>query len=235
MFGGTLDEAWAVALPELYPWIEFERCRREDWIKWHGIDRKYIHEKAAKAYLDGEASYFASFDEDFPVALNRPEIKQRTLERIRSEFNNAAVNLCESPIEQILLSSLIWTCYGYESGPVEIWDSTLPFGKPDADVLIAPQYQIGRHRVDFAILINGVANEEIKIVVECDGHDFHEKTKQQAARDKSRDRDLQIDGWKVFRFTGSEIWRDHEKCADHVAKLATNEIETQLRRRGLIK
>jgi very-short-patch-repair endonuclease len=129
----------------------------------------------------------------------------------------------------------MWTSYGYRNGPVEIWDSTMPFAKPQADVVIAPQYVIGKHRVDFAIFINGVASEEIKITVEADGHDFHEKTKQQAARDKSRDRDLLIAGWKVLRFTGSEIWRDHAACATQVEDLAVNEIEAQLVRRGIIK
>lgn len=51
------------------------------------------------------------------------------------------------------------------------------------------------------------------ILVECDGHEFHEKTKEQAARDKSRDRDLQAAGFPVYRFTGSEIWRDPVACA----------------------
>jgi very-short-patch-repair endonuclease len=111
----------------------------------------------------------------------------------------------------------------------------MPFGRPEADVVIAPQYQIGKHRVDFAIFINGVANEEIKIVVECDGHEFHEKTKEQAARDKSRDRDLLIAGWKVLRFTGSEIWRDYEACTIQVEALAVNDIEVQLVRRGILK
>ena len=122
------------------------------------------------------------------------------------------------------------------TGPVEIWDTTMPFGKPRASVVLSPQHQIGEHRVDFAIFINGVASdEEIKVVIECDGHDFHEKTKEQAARDKRRDRDLQIAGWKVLRFTGSEIWRNPEACIDHLNQLATKEIEVQLRRRGLIK
>lgn len=111
----------------------------------------------------------------------------------------------------------------------------MPFGKPQTDVVIAPQYHIRDHRVDFAIFVNGIASDEIKIVVECDGHDFHEKTKEQAARDKRRDRDLQIAGWKVLRFTGSEIWRDYYACATHVDALAANEIDAQLRRRGLIK
>lgn len=47
-----------------------------------------------------------------------------------------------------------------------------------------------------------------KYAVELDGHDFHERTKEQAARDKSRDRDLTLLGWRVLRFTGSDVWRD---------------------------
>jgi very-short-patch-repair endonuclease len=61
--------------------------------------------------------------------------------------------------------------------------------------------------VDFAIFVKGIAKEEIKIVVECDGHDFHEKTKGQVARDKSRVRDLEIAGWRVLRFPGSGYMR----------------------------
>jgi len=54
---------------------------------------------------------------------------------------------------------------------------------------------------------------EKKIIVECDGHDFHEKTKVQAAHDKRRDRILQSLGYKVFRFTGSEIHNNAISCA----------------------
>lgn len=48
----------------------------------------------------------------------------------------------------------------------------------------------------------------IKLAVECDGHDYHEKTKEQARRDKEKDRYLKSHGWEVVRFTGSEIYED---------------------------
>lgn len=54
------------------------------------------------------------------------------------------------------------------------------------------------------------------LVVECDGHNFHEKTKQQAQKDKERDRNLQIAGYPVLRFTGSEIWKNPMKCAEEI-------------------
>ncbi len=226
-------------LPGLYPWLRFGgffTC--DDWIESFGIDLSSIDEKAANAYLEGEAAFFETFAEDFVAATGKQRavaLKQNKLEWVRSRFTHAATHLCGSPIEQLLLAALVWIGYGCDRALVEIWDSTMPFEKPQSNIVIAPQYQAGKHRIDFAIFINVIANEEIKIVVECDGHNFHEKTKEQAARDKRRDRDLQIAGWKVLRFTGSEIWRDHKACAAYVSKLATNEIEAQLRRRGLIK
>jgi very-short-patch-repair endonuclease len=85
---------------------------------------------------------------------------------------------------------------------------------------IFPQAKIGDYRVDFLLLhskgLEGVGG----IVIECDGHEFHEKTKEQAAKDKARDRDLQERGYKVFRFSGSEIWRDPFACAREVLQHA---------------
>lgn len=47
----------------------------------------------------------------------------------------------------------------------------------------------------------------VVLAIECDGHDFHEKTKEQARRDKSRDRLLMANGIHTIRFTGSEVFR----------------------------
>jgi very-short-patch-repair endonuclease len=222
-------------LPGLYPWLEFqEYFTRVEWIESFGIDLEYINETAALAYLEGEAVFFKTYGDQYVAAIGGPRavaIKQSKLEKIRGQFIQAA-SACGSPIEQILLAAIVWVAYGPEKQLVEIWDAVAHSAKPLGDVVIAPQYQIGRHRVDFAIFINIVANEEIRIVVECDGHNFHEKTKVQAARDKSRNRDLQIAGWKVLSFTGSEIWQDRTRCAAIVAELVKKDIEAQLCRRG---
>ena len=86
----------------------------------------------------------------------------------------------------------------------------------------APQVQCGSYRVDF-LFIGYCFEEALAIVaVECDGHDFHEKNKEQAARDKSRDRDLALMGIQVMRFTGSEIHRDAVRCVKQVFEFLTN-------------
>jgi hypothetical protein len=53
-----------------------------------------------------------------------------------------------------------------------------------------------------------------RIGVELDGHDFHERTKEQVAYRNQRDRDLQADGWTVLHFSGSELNRDPWKCVN---------------------
>lgn len=63
-----------------------------------------------------------------------------------------------------------------------------------------------------------------RLIVECDGHDFHERTKEQAARDRDRDRQAQLTGIEIFRFTGSELWRDPLGCADQVIAWANRRI-----------
>lgn len=48
------------------------------------------------------------------------------------------------------------------------------------------------------------------LAVEVDGHDYHERTKEQAARDRQRDRDLQSIGVPTMRFTASEVYHDEQ-------------------------
>lgn len=80
-----------------------------------------------------------------------------------------------------------------------------------------------KYRVDF--LVTATNKIDYKIIIECDGHDFHEKTKEQAAKDKKRERFLTSAGYTVFRFTGSEIWKDPLGCLMEVLKYIYPESE----------
>lgn len=62
-----------------------------------------------------------------------------------------------------------------------------------------------------------------KLAVECDGHNFHERTKEQASTDRERDRELQAAGYPVFRFTGSDIWNDPMGCARQALRFLCGE------------
>jgi very-short-patch-repair endonuclease len=97
---------------------------------------------------------------------------------------------------------------------------------------IEPQKEIGSYRVDFLVTLSrigpdynrpittpsgkqlvGTKNVTKRLIVECDGHEFHEKTKEQVRRDRQRDRALQSLGMPVFRYPGSELYRDVFRCA----------------------
>lgn len=92
-------------------------------------------------------------------------------------------------------------------------------GLGDNDLHVFQQVPIGNYQVDFLFVMiansGGVRRTEI-LVVECDGHDFHERTKEQAAKDKFRDRFMLSNGLPTMRFTGSEIWRDVHSCVEEI-------------------
>ena len=55
--------------------------------------------------------------------------------------------------------------------------------------------------------------------IECDGYEFHQKTKQQVEYDNQRQRDLQNEGIEIIRFSGSEVWEKPYKCVQEVQKI----------------
>lgn len=59
------------------------------------------------------------------------------------------------------------------------------------------QVPSGRYRIDLALPVH-------RIVIECDGQQWHSKPKDKA-RDKRKDAHLEKEGWHVIRFTGREI------------------------------
>jgi very-short-patch-repair endonuclease len=78
--------------------------------------------------------------------------------------------------------------------------------------------------IDFVLAVIDDSGQPHWLAVECDGHDFHERTKEQAARDRERDRRLQAHGMQVMRFTGSEIYRDPIKCVTEIIEWAASNV-----------
>lgn len=129
----------------------------------------------------------------------------------------------ESPIEEALAVELAKR--GCAMEPPERGDDYQGFRDTSFPACMQLQREIGNFRVDFLVTAPETRGA---FVVECDGHDFHERTKQQAQRDKGRDRQILAQhGWPTIRFTGSEIYRDVTNCADevlaHAARLSPYE------------
>ncbi len=65
---------------------------------------------------------------------------------------------------------------------------------------------------------------EVFLDVEIDGHDFHERTKEQARRDRSRDRALTRHDISVIRFTGAEVYADARGCVEETEEIVAAEV-----------
>lgn len=74
---------------------------------------------------------------------------------------------------------------------------------------ILPQYKVGKYRADFLVVSYGHGDPDVsprrEVIVECDGTAFHERTEPERRYEKARDRFFQKKGYKIFRYTGSEI------------------------------
>lgn len=82
------------------------------------------------------------------------------------------------------------------------------------------------YRIDSAIAVDwtvksvdAIRKEVHWYAVECDGHDYHERTKKQAASDRSRDRKLTSSNWTPVRFTGSELYANSAGCVDELFRI----------------
>lgn len=130
--------------------------------------------------------------------------------------------LVESPIELEFGVALVvtWRLVATSkslSDPIFIISAEdFPHGAKNRSAYLIPQFVSGKERYDFALFHPDLAKP---IVIECDGHDFHERTKAQAKRDRSRDRRVQSAGSSILRFTGSEIWASPRSCAEEVVSL----------------
>jgi very-short-patch-repair endonuclease len=65
-----------------------------------------------------------------------------------------------------------------------------------------------KYRVDFLV-------PSKKIVIELYGYEYH-KDKRKLTKDAQRERSLQMKGYQVLRFTGSEVYNDVTQCVNEV-------------------
>lgn len=110
----------------------------------------------------------------------------------------SSIEKLDSPIERIAVMQVLKFRDAYGSRVYHVY-SQMPVGNYIADIVINTDLQ--------------------KVAIECDGHDFHEKTKSQASKDKKRDREFQKEGYIILRYTGSEIVNEPQIISDDLKKI----------------
>src|SRR5580698_1643887 len=81
----------------------------------------------------------------------------------------------------------------------------------DDDFQLVPQQVLRSFRYDFAVTHQG----KLIGLIECDGKEFHSTT-EQIANDRAKDKLAAQIGVRMFRFSGSDIWRDPQGCVRQV-------------------
>ena len=76
----------------------------------------------------------------------------------------------------------------------------------------------GTFFIDFLVRSAIDDSEEIRVAIELDSYEFHERSVEQATRDKKRERRIVESGIPVLRFTGSEILRDAQSCIAKIVR-----------------
>lgn len=152
---------------------------------------------------------------------NTDDIFRRGIDEALGDWalDNELLRMCQSPIERRFGEAFTIVSSVMNGRPIGLeWREKGWKGREP--LFFQPQHRIGPYTVDFFIWWGVTESRHCAFVVECDGHEFHEKTKRQAAHDKARDRFLSARVAKVIRFTGSEIWNNPFECANEALTIA---------------
>lgn len=149
-----------------------------------------------------------------------------------------AARYCESPLEIVMLCALavcasgdnvLFRHNGEQWGDKGLHDDLSP---QDSTVCIEPQLVTPRrYRVDFLVTYTGYWPDHAhdrqgddsdpirasrRLIIECDGRDFHGRTPQQKSCERRREHYLIYQGPQcpVMHYTGSAIWKDVVQCAE---------------------
>lgn len=127
------------------------------------------------------------------------------------------VQLCQSPIEKTLYCAILFL---RDLGQYKRFSHLY---------CVEPQYKIRTEKqnriMDFAIIDADTDDQDIVVFIECDGFDYHAKTKEQFTYTQQKDRELKTMGYNVLHFTGTEIYTNPLKCADEVWKFVKKREE----------
>lgn len=151
--------------------------------------------------------------------LNRPQKVQQLMMLIIMNQHLAlsieSLNI-DSPIEEIFITA---------------FDLFIKFQNKE-NIMLFSQYPIEidnkKYIVDFYFEKDPYVNEidtDRKIVIECDGYDFHQKTKEQVQRDNEREYNLKMAGYEVIRFSGSQIFKEPFKCAEDTYNFIMKDVK----------
>lgn len=172
-------------------------------------------------------------------------------ERMHGNIWSHFISKTSSPIEQLMLGAMLSSGFFFYLSPPSMCADLSSLHEPCEKigirslgiplcgfgcafvVIVQPVVHVDGKKItpDFGLVEfqTPPGQSPIAVAVELDGHDFHERTKEQAERDKRRDRSLLSMGWTTIRFTGSEVVRSPET----VLGAWVEAVNSERRKRGI--
>ena len=120
---------------------------------------------------------------------------------------------CESEIEKHLLHALY------------------PALGPDSQADLHAQYKIDYY-ADIPVTLPDFAFPDARIAIYCDGYEYHSDLGS-FQKDRQQSRELQLKGWTVLRFGGSEILNDTEAVVSTIQRAVKRVAAQQADRQTL--
>lgn len=154
---------------------------------------------------------------DMPESVKQCVFRYLYDYKIKKEYPNFPTDIscflrhCNSQIEMTLAIAYVLVItkklYSNEN-PYDYWHYSL---EPQAEIEAGGK----RYRADFFFDASAEIwpSNPFKLVIECDGHDYHHASKEQVQKDYERETNLKMAGYDVLRFTGSQIYKDPIGCA----------------------
>lgn len=174
--------------------------RYEDGLDADGYPER---EPYRKPYVHGSEADVGEFN---PVTLGGALAKAVD----RAAASVLASGSADSPIETILGAAVIM--YFRNAGkPMDLCAPT-ELDNAKGRLVFVPQFKWSIYRSDWAIYNPKTSGA---MLLECDGKEFHSSA-DQVAHDRKKDTAAHDRGYLTMRFTGSQIHRDADGCAQKV-------------------
>jgi len=189
-------------------WTQSYICSREELIAF----RNHIDELLAKIttaeLLNLPEKLAAEVDEH----LKTDELCQGCKFRLSNSCPTCLFTL-ESPLERMLFMALKSDYINFiPQYPID-WN-----GNTISENEFVNYKQKGDFRKVLTVADFFISKKSIKLCVYTDGHTYHERTEEQAARDRNIDRKLQELGFVVLRYTGKEVRDNLPKIISDIKK-----------------
>lgn len=148
-------------------------------------------------------------------------------------YNSETVECIKSPIEQIFFIAFLSVLH-QKSTRESLGIDIIPLCQYEESI---DGYNYV-HDFAFEFSVDGLIGKFMpddctfmsSVTVECDGHDYHNKTKRQVSNGNKRSNAMQQSGLTVIRFSGSDIFKYPYQCAEEAYCVIIKKYKRDLKR-----